>query len=108
MTQTYRVLGQLAPAANTQTVLYTVGVTSTIVSSIIICNTNSATATFSISIGVNGASITQKSYLYSGVSINGNSTIAEVLGLTLASGDVVWVTSSNANLSFNLFGQENS
>ena len=61
MAITYRVLGQINPAANTQTTIYTVpAATSTIVSTVSICNTNSLATTFSLAVQPQGAALARQ------------------------------------------------
>jgi hypothetical protein len=107
MTTTYKVLGQSAPGATTETDLYTVPtLTSAIASSIIICNRGSSSTTFRVSIAVGGGATGNKDYLYYDIPIAGNDTFIATIGITLAAADKVKVYAGNANLSFNLFGQE--
>ena len=109
MAQIIKVLGQSNPLAASLTTLYTVpALTSTVASSIVICN-RSATATFfRVAIRPTGASISDEHYLYYDVAIAGNDTFIATIGLTLATTDVVSVYATLATLSFNLFGTENT
>ena len=107
MATTIKTLGQSAPGATTEADLYTVpGVTSTIVSTISICNRSSVVATFRVSVSVGGGATATKDYIYFDVTLAGNDTFAATQGWTLATTDKVRVYASTANLSFNLFGQE--
>lgn len=109
MTTTLKILGQSNPAATTATDLYTVpSATSTVASSIVICNQANTATTFRISIRQAGAGATGKQYLYYDTAIAANDTFIATIGITLAATDVVTVYAGSANLSFNLFGQENS
>ncbi len=104
-----KVLGQLAPSAATLSTLYTVPAsTDTVVSSITVCNTSGTETYFRVAIRPAGASISAEQYLYYDVIIAGNDTFIATIGLTLAATDVVSVYATNATLSFQLFGQENS
>ena len=106
MADTWKVLGQAAPSATTETDLYTVpGSTSTTISSIVVCNRGSA-ATFRISVSAGGGATANKDYLYYDLAIPANDTFAGTLGITLAATDVVRVYASTANLSFSVFGVE--
>lgn len=106
MATTPKTLGQIIPAANTLTAVYTVpSATNTISSSIIVCNQSTAT-TFSISVAVGGASDTAKQYLFSAVPIGANTTLTITIGITLAATDVVRCLSASGSVSFNLFGSE--
>ena len=107
MAQSYKVLGQVNPAASTATTLYTVPAsTSTVVSTITICNQAAAAATFTIAVRVAGATLTSSQYIAYATNINANDTIALTLGVTLAATDVITVLASTATMSFNAFGSE--
>ena len=107
MTTTYKVLGQLAPVADTATTLYTVpGATSTVCSSITICNTEVANANVSVQIAVANASSDISQYLVYNNTIVPQDTLFMTLGVTLAATDAVLVTSSQGNVAFQLFGSE--
>lgn len=107
MVETIKVLGQVSPAATTLTALYTVpGATVTTVSTISICNQNSAQVTFRVSIAVGGESDDPKQYLYRDQSLLGNDSDFATLGITLGAGDIVRVYASATGVSFNLFGVE--
>jgi hypothetical protein len=107
MAITYKVLGQLAPAATTNTDLYTVGAgKSTVVSTLTICNRSSTSATYRIAIRPGAAPLANEDYIAYDTTIVGNDTVALTLGITLAATDIVTVYASTANLSFNLFGSE--
>jgi len=106
-TATYKVLGQVAPSATTETDLYTVAAsTETIVSSIIVANRAAASSTFRISVAVDGAATANKDYLIYDAAINGNSIISLTLGITLDATDKIRVYASTADLSFSAFGSE--
>jgi glucose-6-phosphate dehydrogenase assembly protein OpcA len=107
MPTTYKVLGQSNPAATTATTLYTVpATTSTVVSSISICNLASSSATYRIAVRPAGASIANQHYLAYDVTVGASDTTIITVGLTLATTDVITVYSSTANLSFAAFGSE--
>lgn len=107
MATTYKVLGQLNPSAVTLTTLYTVpSLTSTIVSTLMICNQAASNGTFRIAVRPAGASIDPKHYLSYDTVVPANDSIALTLGITLATTDVVSVYASASTISFNLFGSE--
>mgnify|MGYP001564129627 CR=1 FL=1 len=106
MAETIKVLAQSNPVAATLTNAYTVPAsTSTVISSIVVCNRGAATS-FRISIAVAGAANDDKQYLYYDIAITANNTFSAVLGITLAATDVVRVYATLATLSFNIFGIE--
>lgn len=107
MATTYLPLGQVAPLATTETLLYTVpALTSTVASSISVCNRGATASTFRVSISVGGGATANKDYLYYDVPIPANDTFIATIGITLATGDVVRVFGGNANLSFSLWGAQ--
>lgn len=109
MTTTLKILGQSAPNATTETVLYTVPAsTSTVISTITVCNRSATVASFRVSVSVGGAATANKDYIYYDVVLGSNDTFAATIGITLSTTDVMRVYASTANLSFNLFGQENT
>lgn len=109
MAATLKVLGQLNPGATTLTTLYTVpAATQTVCSSLVVCNQANAGRTFRISVRVAGAADNAKQYLFYDTAVAANASNTYVLGISLAATDVVSVYASNTDLSFNLFGQENT
>lgn len=107
MATVYKVLGQSNPSATTATTLYTVpSATSTVVSTIVICNQAAATATFRISVRQAGAAQTAAMYIAYDVALGANDSTALTLGLTLATTDVITVYASSATVSFAAFGSE--
>ena len=106
-TTSYKILGQAAPAATTETDLYTVAAsTQTIVSSIVVTNRGATSATYRISVADNGGATGNKDYIVYDSAISPNQTIALTLGITVNATDKIKVYASTANLSFNAFGSE--
>ena len=107
MATTYKVLGQSAPAATTPDDMYTVPASKAgIGSSIVVCNRGAENATYRVSISVGGGATADTDYIVYDADILANDTIAFVMGVTLATTDVVRVYASTANLTFSLFGSE--
>jgi hypothetical protein len=108
MASTYKILAQAAPAATTETTLYTVPAeTSAVVSTISVANQTGASGTYRIAVRpAADASTTQKHYIVYGATVGASDSIMLTLGLTLAAGDVVRVFASSANMSFSAFGSE--
>jgi hypothetical protein len=104
---TRKVLGQSAPGATTETDLYTVPAsTSAVISSLVVCNRSAAVVTFRVSVAVAGGATANKDYLYYDVTLPPNDSFVATIGITLAATDKIKVYASTANLSFNLFGEE--
>ena len=107
MAYTYKVLGQSAPAATTDTNVYTVGAgKQAIVSTLSIANRGAATATYRIAIRPAGATLANTHYIAYDSTVAPNDGILLTIGITLAATDVVTVRASTADLTFNLFGSE--
>jgi hypothetical protein len=106
-TTTYKVLGQVAPSATTETDLYTVpAATQAITSTIVVANRAASPATFRVSVSVAGGATENKDFLYYDVFLNANTTGAFTLGVTLGATDKIRVYASTADLSFNVYGTE--
>jgi hypothetical protein len=107
MATNYKVLGQSAPAATTETTLYTVpALTMTVVSTLVVANRSASDATFRITIAPNGAATANSQYIAYDLSCGGNGLNAFTFGLTMDAADVVRVYASSADLSFSIFGSE--
>lgn len=107
MPTVYKVLGQSAPAATTDTTLYTVpAATSTVVSSVVIANRDATAATFRVAIRPGGAALANQHYIAFDVTVGAADSTVLTLGLTLAATDVITVRASSANLSFSAYGSE--
>jgi hypothetical protein len=107
MAYTYKVLGQSAPSATTNTDVYTVGSgKQAIISTITIANRAATAATYRIAIRPAGATIANQHYIAYDVTVLANDTTALTLGITLTATDVVTVYASTADLSFGIFGSE--
>jgi hypothetical protein len=106
-TETIKSASYLLPAANTLSTLYTVpSSTQAVVSTINVCNTASADATYRIAIVPNGVSITNANYIVFNAIISGNETVAFTQGITMDSGDLIRVFASTASVAFNAFKME--
>ena len=107
MATSYKVLGQLAPSATTATTLYTVpSGTDAVVSTIVVCNRDAATATYRIAVRPDGATLANQHYIAYNVTVGASDSTTITLGITVNAGDVIEVYASTANLSFNAFGTE--
>ena len=101
-------LGQSAPAATTNTDIYTVpSATQTIVSTIAVCNRGATNATFSVAVRVAGAALANQHYLAYQATVVANQTTTMTLGVGMSTTDVITVWASAAQLSFSAFGVQN-
>jgi hypothetical protein len=107
MAETVKVLGQSAPAATTETTLYTVpAATSAVVSTITVCNRSASTLAFRLGVSQGGGALASEDYLYYDVTVPGTDTFACTFGITMATTDKILVYASDAGLSFAAFGTE--
>lgn len=107
MTEALKVLGQSAPAATTNTDLYTVPAsTEAVVACVVIANRAASAATYRLAVRPDGEAIANKHYLAYDVTVAANAAEAWRTPLTLNAGDVLTVYASSANLSFSAFGTE--
>jgi hypothetical protein len=107
MSETLKVLGQAAPAATTDTDVYTVPTNRVaVVSSLTVCNRGTTEGTFRVAVRPGGAVLANRHYVYFNAPLTANSTLGATLGMTLAAADVVTVRASSADFSFSLFGSE--
>ena len=108
MASSYLVLGQVAPAATTETTLYTPSFTkSAIVSTIAICNQAASAATYRIGVWKSGVAVSSApTWLVYGATVNANDTTFLTLGVTLENGATLRVYSSSGTVSFHAYGSE--
>jgi hypothetical protein len=103
----YKVLGQSAPSATTNTDVYTSPAsTQTVISTITVANRAASSATFRIAIRPGGTGIATSHYIAFDSIVAANDATNLTLGVTLAATDVVTVYASNTNLTFSLFGSQ--
>lgn len=106
MATTYKTLGQSAPAATTNTTLYTVpSATSAVCSTLAICNRGVSTQV-RVAVRPAGAALADEHYIAYDVPLNQYDSVFLTLGVTLAATDVVTVYAGTATVSFSLFGSE--
>jgi hypothetical protein len=96
--------GVIGTAAN----IYTCpSATSTVVSTITVCNTSSTAGTFTIAVSTASATFQADGYLVYQAAIAGNDTIGLTFGATLDATNKYMVASSSAStISFSVFGSE--
>lgn len=107
MATSYKVLGQINPTAGVMTTLYTVPAsTSTVVSTITICNQAATSAGFTIAVQPAGAGLLAKHYISYVTTVGANDTVSLTLGITLAATDLIACSANSSSVSFNAFGSE--
>jgi hypothetical protein len=107
MSTIYRVLGQSAPSATTDTNLYTVPAdTSAVISTIVVANRSVSDIAYRIAIRPNGATLANQHYIAYDITVGARDSTTLTLGITLSAADVVTVYASTADSSFSIFGSE--
>lgn len=107
MAITYKVLAQLSPGGNTATTLYTVpSSTSTVVSTISICNQLASNGSFRIAVRPAAEQLSNQHYIAYDTVVPANDSLYLTIGVTLATTDVITVYANSVYISFNLFGSE--
>ncbi len=107
MANVYKVLAQSAPAATTDTDVYTVpSSTEAVVSTIVLANRAGTAGTFRIAVRPDGATIADEHYLAYDVPLAANDSTTLTLGITMDAADVLTVQTSSADMSVNVFGTE--
>lgn len=102
-----KILGQAAPAATTDTDVYTVPAgASAVISTIVIANRDSSAGTFRLAVRPDGDTIANEHYVAYDVPIAGNDSTTLTLGITLDEDDVLTFQASTADMSVNVFGSE--
>lgn len=107
MPETIKVLGQAVTNGGALVDLYTVpAATSSVISSVVVCNRSTASRTFRLSVAPAGAADTATQYLYFDTALPANDTFAATVGGTLAATDKVRVSGSSLDVTFTAFGTE--
>jgi len=107
MANAYKVLGQSAPSATTDTDVYTVpSATEAVISTIVIANRSASDASYRIAVRPDGATIADEHYVAYDITVGAADSTALTLGITMNADDVLTVQGSTADLSFSVFGSE--
>lgn len=107
MATNYKVLGQSAPSATTDTTLYTVPAsTQAVISTVNVCNRSTSPTTFRIAVRPGGAALANQHYVAFDVRLDPNASIPWTIGITMNATDVITVRASSVDLSFSAFGSE--
>jgi hypothetical protein len=108
MAEAYKVLAQAHLTTTSDTDIFTVpSSTEVVVSTMVVANIGTASATYNIAIRPDNETLANKHYIAKGVAIGANDSTTLTLGMTLGDTDRVTVATDTANtLSFNIFGTE--
>lgn len=108
MATVYKILGQVqgTAAVGTYSTLYTVPAsTSSVISTVTICNQAATDATFRLAVAA-AATPTTAEFIVYGATVKANDTVTLTLGLTLQAAKLIVVSSSANTTSFGAFGSE--
>jgi hypothetical protein len=108
MATTYKSSQVLGTAGTTTyATLYNVpSATSAVISSIVICNRSTATKAFRIGLDTTAGTPATSEFLVYDATIDGNDTVSLTLGIALAAGMYIRVSSTDDNLTFTAFVSE--
>lgn len=107
MATAYKVLGQVAPSATTDTTVYTVpSATEAVISTIVIANRAGTAGSFRLAVRPDGATLSNEHYLAYDVALAANDSTTLTLGITMDASDVLTVYCSSSDMSVNVFGSE--
>ena len=112
-TNTYKILGQIFPAVNTATNVYSTGVNSAIVQSIYICNQDSANANVDIIVRPTGVALANQHYILKQQLLSQAETLILNLNITMNSSTIIAANiagrsgeTKTPNCSISVFGVE--
>jgi hypothetical protein len=108
MATNYKVLGQAALTAETNTDVYTVAAaTQAVLSTIVVCNRAATANTFRLAVRPNGAAISDEHYIVFDTPVEGSDSTSLTLGVTVDDGDVITAYGgAGSSLTINVFGSE--
>jgi hypothetical protein len=107
MAITYKILGQVNPTANTASNVYQVpSVTSTVLSTIAICNQANTATRFSLAVRPAGEALAAKHYISYNTPLPGNDTIKLTWGITLSANNLLVANVESSTVSISAFGSE--
>ena len=107
MSINYKVLGQANPPANTTATLYTNTTTfGAVVSTLHKCNLGNTATSFTAALRIGGASTSTQQYIAYNTPLVANDAVSMTIGITMANGDVLSVSSTSSNVAFSAFGSE--
>jgi hypothetical protein len=107
MANTLKILGQVNTTNTAATSLYTVpSGASAVISTLTICNLNSANNYYRIALRPNGATLANSHYIAYDNIVAPFDTVALSLGLTMGQNDVITVQGTFDSITFSAFGTE--
>ena len=106
-TQTYKILGQVSPTANTLSNVYVVpAATEGIINAITISNQAATNSSFSLVVRPTSEALGGKHYIVRGCVIPASDTLIMNLSLTLPANAILAANTNSSSLSFGAYGVE--
>ena len=107
MAQTYEILGQLAPSANTLTNVFVTGASSSaIVGTITLHNFSDANASYSLVVRPINESLANKHFIIRGGILPAREMISITGAVTMNANAILAANTSGGSVSFNAYGVE--
>jgi hypothetical protein len=111
MPNTYKILGQVNPSANTQSNVYVVpAATSTVINSVQIANQSATNSSYSLMVFPSAEFSTPASngkyFIIRGSTIPASDAATLTLSLSLPAGSIISANTNSASISFQAFGVE--
>lgn len=108
MATNYKVLGQAALTAETDTDIYTVPAsTEAVVSTLTICNIDTSANTFRVAVVPSGETLSNKHYTAYDTSVSASDSVNITIGMTLSAGDKIkGYSGASSTISMTAFGSE--
>ena len=110
MAQSFKRLGAINPAANTQTNVYVVpAATEAVISTFTVCNQSADNASFSLiqmDASEYSTSAPDATFLVRGAVVPAADTLVLTIGVTANAGSVIAANTNSPNISFGAFGSE--
>ena len=107
MAQTYEILGQLAPSANTLTNVFVTGASSSaIVGTITLHNFSDANASYSLVVRPINESLANKHFIIRGGVLPAREMISITGAVTMNANAILAANTSGGSVSFNAYGVE--
>ena len=111
MPNTYKILGQVNPSANTQSNVYVVpAATSTVINSVQIANQSATNSSYSLMVFPSAEFSTPASngkyFIIRGATIPASDAATLTLSLSLPAGAILAANTNSASISFQAFGVE--
>jgi hypothetical protein len=110
MAQSFKRLGAINPAANTQTNVYVVpAATEAVISTFTVCNQSADNASFSL-IQMDASEYSspapEATFLVRGAVVPAADTLVLTIGVTANAGSIIAANTNSSNISFGAFGSE--